>query len=88
MYDPPLHQKNWLQNIRPSPAKRRQQKRTVTQIEKMEVLQIISGIYAGEIEVSQQVFDIFVTKAKQQPEGEIKQHLRKQAATIFKDYLS
>lgn len=87
MSDMPTHQRNWLQNLRQSPASRRPAETAIHQVRNMSPYEIINHILQANLKLSKEVYDIFIAKAKKEPEGPMKQHLRKQTTTIFKDYL-
>lgn len=53
----------------------------------MSALEIIHALHAKELEVTESLYKIFIAKAKQEPEGAVKQLLRKEAARFFQAFL-
>lgn len=80
------HNKTWLNNIHPAPVRRTS---PVYDLINMQPLEITYAIADGRLSAQdRRVFDTFVRKCKEYPEGHVKALLRKELVRLFPHFLS
>lgn len=82
----PQHQQQWLQNIHPAPVKRVS---PLYDLINMSPFEIIYGISDGRLSAQdRKVFDMYIRKCREYPEGAVKELFRKETARLFKHFLN